>query len=111
MTTRNGLTPSQLAELRSELLAERSRLERSQAAHADADDALMVGGGDGGAYGMLGVAIDDRTQLQLEAVSEALDRIATGTYGTCAGCGEPIPYGRLLVMPEVTHCVLCSPRG
>ena len=112
MTTRNGLTPSQIAELRAELLAEVARLERMQAAHASEDAVLAVSGDVGGsAYGVLGAAVDSRTAVQLDALAEALDRLATGTYGSCAGCGEPIPYGRLLVMPEITHCMLCSPRG
>lgn len=38
----------------------------------------------------------------------ALQRMAEGTYGTCARCGRPIPLGRLQVMPATQHCVACG---
>ena len=41
-------------------------------------------------------------------LSEALDRLKSGDYGTCQACGEPIPAGRLLAIPEVTTCVACQ---
>jgi DnaK suppressor protein len=60
---------------------------------------------------------NDRTQAvltaaksQLRAVSEALDRIERGTYGTCADCGSPIPEGRLDARPEAARCVKCQAR-
>jgi RNA polymerase-binding transcription factor DksA len=42
------------------------------------------------------------------AYAAALRRIEDGTYGSCASCGNPIPYPRLSVMPETSHCVGCS---
>ena len=60
---------------------------------------------------------NDRTQAvltaaksQLRAVSDALDRIEHGTYGTCADCGTPIPEGRLDARPEAARCVKCQAR-
>lgn len=41
---------------------------------------------------------------ELEA---ALRRLAEGRYGRCDACGGPIPYGRLLVVPEARHCAGC----
>ena len=29
-------------------------------------------------------------------------------FGICIECGEPIPMGRILAMPESTHCVNCA---
>ena len=48
--------------------------------------------------------------LEQEAnqVKEAQERLADGTYGTCADCGEPIPKARLEVRPEATLCVKCQ---
>ena len=58
---------------------------------------------------------NDRTQAvltaaksQLRAVSDALDRIEHGSYGTCADCGAPIPEGRLDARPEAARCVKCQ---
>ncbi len=54
-------------------------------------------------------AATTRAQLesQHDAVLAALERVARGSYGLCERCGEAIPYGRLIVMPEVRHCVGC----
>jgi len=43
-------------------------------------------------------------------LSEALERLREGEYGTCQECGEPIAPARLRVMPEVTTCVRCQDR-
>lgn len=47
-------------------------------------------------------------ESQHDAVLAALERVATGRFGHRERCGEAIPYGGLLVMPEVTHGVGCQ---
>jgi RNA polymerase-binding transcription factor DksA len=47
-------------------------------------------------------------ELHLEAVDAALERVAGGTYGVCAGCGRPIPPERLEVRPTARTCVACA---
>lgn len=42
------------------------------------------------------------------ALTEALRRLDAGTYGACAYCGNSIPTGRLLVIPETDHCLGCG---
>ncbi|QQK80752.1 hypothetical protein HUG20_13175 [Salicibibacter cibi] len=37
-------------------------------------------------------ALNNQSQQQLDAVYQALQAIANGTYGRCDVCGEPIPY-------------------
>lgn len=102
----------QLRELKAELLSERRRLERSMDVDAYADDSLWNGGGvttltasgaDGG--------VQTRTNARYDAIVNALHRLATGNYGTCVGCDRPIPYGRLIVMPEALHCIACGSRA
>ena len=39
----------------------------------------------------------------------ALERLASGTYGLCEGCGQPIDVGRLRVVPSAIHCQHCAP--
>lgn len=46
-------------------------------------------------------------ESQLAQVRAAMSRIDDGTYGTCVGCGGPIPPERLEVMPETAYCVKC----
>ena len=46
--------------------------------------------------------------LQLRLVDEALDRLATGDYGICLGCDEPIAEKRLRALPWARYCVPCQ---
>jgi RNA polymerase-binding transcription factor DksA len=110
MTKRQTLTRAQLRDLETELQRERARLERSldlteQAnswrPDSDVADAMSNGG----------VALQPQVRARYDAVVDALQRMAGGTYGTCVTCGQAIPYGRLVVMPETTRCVSCPPRG
>jgi DnaK suppressor protein len=41
-------------------------------------------------------------------LTKALRRLRDGTYGDCVYCGNPIPAGRLLVIPETEHCLGCG---
>ena len=50
----------------------------------------------------------------MDDVRDALRRMDDGTYGTCDGCGEPIPFARLEVIPHARRCVACpaaTPSG
>jgi hypothetical protein len=49
-----------------------------------------------------------RMQSRLTQVLEALDRIKSGSYGTCARCRSPIAFERLQVIPETTTCIQCG---
>ncbi len=42
------------------------------------------------------------------AVESALERIGTGEYGWCEGCGESIKARRLQAVPWATRCVACQ---
>lgn len=46
--------------------------------------------------------------VQIEA---ALARLARGTYGTCAVCGEPIAEGRLEARPWTPFCIRHASSG
>lgn len=41
-------------------------------------------------------------------VAEAVDRIATGDYGFCAECEEPISERRLNAIPWAKFCIRCQ---
>lgn len=49
-------------------------------------------------------------ERQRDAVAAALDRVATGTYGGCVGCGKQVPEGRLDARPEAARCVACQSK-
>ncbi len=46
--------------------------------------------------------------VQLRLVEEALDRLASGHYGICLACDEPIPPKRLRALPWARYCVPCQ---
>jgi RNA polymerase-binding transcription factor DksA len=46
--------------------------------------------------------------LEVRMIEAALDRVASGTYGTCARCGDPIGEERLDVLPQTPLCRDCA---
>lgn len=47
-------------------------------------------------------------QQELRQIGAALERIAEGTYGTCAKCGDDIASERLDLLPYTPFCALCA---
>jgi DnaK suppressor protein len=45
---------------------------------------------------------------ELAAVEAALERIRSGAYGQCDGCGGKIPKARLEALPYATLCINCQ---
>jgi len=41
-------------------------------------------------------------------LTDALERLATGSYGVCESCGAPIPAARLEARPSARTCVGCA---
>jgi DnaK suppressor protein len=54
------------------------------------------------------MALSDLELVELGAVSAALHRLRTGTYGRCADCGIDIPFDRLKAEPWALRCVACE---
>jgi len=54
------------------------------------------------------LALRDRSTHQLELVNEALERLESGTFGTCMRCGKPIASARLEALPWAAHCIECQ---
>ena len=46
-------------------------------------------------------------KVKLTKLKWALSHIDEPEFGLCRECGEPIPLGRILLMPESTMCVPC----
>lgn len=44
----------------------------------------------------------------LGAIEQALERIESGTYGTCEECSGSIPKARLDALPHTPVCVKCA---
>lgn len=112
MTRGSMLTGQQLGELKAALSRERLRLER----FTELDDEINTWMESGDAVATLverevSAAVQTRVRTRYDAIVDALHRMDTGAYGTCADCGRPIPYGRLITVPEALQCITCAPRG
>lgn len=46
----------------------------------------------------------------LDQVHHALDKFASGTYGSCDDCGQPINPERLEALPHANLCIECRSR-
>lgn len=105
-----AFTAAQLHDLKFELQVERARLQRALSPYQQDVEHSHEHSGSGG-----GTATMNTTRMETEtryaAILAALDRMEKGTYGPCTECGDIIAFGRLLVMPEATHCVGCHPRS
>lgn len=49
-------------------------------------------------------------RAELAELDAAEARVASGAYGVCAVCGQPIPWGQLERRPARTVCVACTDR-
>lgn len=47
-------------------------------------------------------------ESELRDVSEALLRLAGGTYGVCTSCGQEISEARLTARPQSLLCIACQ---
>ena len=50
-------------------------------------------------------------KTRLQQIRRALEQIEQGNYGPCVRCGDPIPRGRLEIMPETRLCVSCASKS
>lgn len=53
------------------------------------------------------LALEHTLELKLKDVKMALEKIGSGTYGTCENCGKKISEERLLACPEAKTCLNC----
>jgi DnaK suppressor protein len=49
-----------------------------------------------------------KAELKLNNLTIALSNIKDPDFGLCAKCNNPIPLGRILLMPHTRFCVHCA---
>jgi DnaK suppressor protein len=49
-----------------------------------------------------------RAKFTLSKLERAFARIGTPDFGLCRACEEPIPFARLMILPETDLCVKCA---
>ena len=62
-----------------------------QSIHFDADQKLI-----------------DFVEEKLNKLKLVLNKVDDADFGICIRCGEPIPIGRVLLMPQSRNCVRCA---
>ena len=99
--TRKAQLEARLAELKARISRIEGELEEpvserfaEQATEREDDEVLE----DLGAAGV----------REVRMIEAALDRIATGSYGTCTNCGAAISEERLDVLPATPFCSECA---
>lgn len=113
------LSSEQLAEYRKRLRARRTELvEEVRRALLQSDDEhyIEMAGAvhDSGDESVADLLADlsteeiDRHVREIRELEDALQRVATGTYGLCADCGQAVEPERLDVFPAATRCYACQ---
>lgn len=54
------------------------------------------------------LTVERTLEASLRDVTQALERIENGTYGTCKYCGKPIDEKRLMARSTSTSCIDCK---
>jgi DnaK suppressor protein len=49
-----------------------------------------------------------KSKQNLHNLQKSLKMINDFDFGYCKNCEEPIPYKRLLIIPEASFCVSCA---
>ncbi|MFD7865948.1 TraR/DksA family transcriptional regulator [Streptomyces sp. NPDC059783] len=109
-------TPEEVAEARTGLTGEITRLRSELEASGQALAGLMRDSGDGAGddeadTGTKNITREHEMQLaanaqeMLEQTERALARLDAGTYGLCEICGKPIGKARMQAFPRATLCV------
>jgi RNA polymerase-binding transcription factor len=97
-------------ELRADLAADVSTLARDlEAKGEDTTPSQHPADVASDLYAREELVADELTlERDLTAVEEALGRIADGTYGVCADCGNEIALERLEARPQALRCISCQ---
>ncbi len=107
--------PLDLAAARASLVAERRRLLDELGEPIEGPGQMTYGSQAAAATHVFeqqrDLALRDRSQAELRRVDAALAKLDTGTYGTCDGCGGPIPAERLEAIPWAATCIDCARKA
>lgn len=117
----NGLSESQMAALESELKRRQAALrievreERadSQNERDRRSDREVQDRGDEAnteQWREANAAVIGHHEDEIQGIQAALSRLASGTYGLCVDCGEPIGINRLQAWPSANRCLDCQAK-
>ena len=49
-----------------------------------------------------------QAEAKLQKLKKKKKKVEDPTFGVCQRCGNPIPVGRIMLMPESNRCVRCA---
>lgn len=121
-SVKSKLSAKELEHFHGLLLTERARLEEEREqirSRSGSVDGALPEEGEGGdedtadlASAMMDkemdLSVEDEIEDLLAAVDHALQKLKEGTYGVCDMSGEPIPPGRLELIPWAALTVECQ---
>ena len=115
-----SLDPEILAELKSKLLSEKTRVEQELVriakptkAEGDFETSFNEIGSDEDENASEveeytdNLALETNLQKQLKEITDALSRMEDGTYGKCENCEADVPLERLRAYPAASKCLDC----
>ncbi len=109
------MTNHELENFRELLIAQRDELLQATRTHGkipservDTDDNDLTDQANVAVTRNLNNTIAKSEDLLLKKIDDALERIANGTYGSCAQCQGHIPLDRIRAKPSVSLCVACQ---
>lgn len=110
MRTIEGLTRSERREIESALASEIARIRRVPALFDFPDESAELSELIEAEIitGMRAPEALLQRDARYHTLTKALRRLRDGTYGQCIYCGNSIPAGRLLAIPETEHCLGCG---
>ena len=114
-----ALTPQQTQALHSTIEQRRAALltelrEDVERVRRDRPDVLVGSVPDAGDEAMVTLMAEldraeaNRDVTELRALEAARQRLADGSYGTCADCAGEIGFERLQVNPAAVRCIRCQ---
>jgi RNA polymerase-binding protein DksA len=116
--------PAQTDRFRETLLAERQRVVdaianlhdgNGRSGGDDVDEAPIDNHlGENASFALdreLDSTLEENCGHVLAAIDSALERIESGTFGTCRTCGGVIAEARLEALPYATQCIDCKRRA
>jgi DnaK suppressor protein len=112
-------TRGEMAELRSELLADVERLRSEIDAARHERESLLIDYGDGAGEDQADagtktfereheMSLANNALDMLQQDERALSRLEDGSYGQCESCGRLIGKARLQAFPRATLCMTCK---
>ncbi len=93
------------------IVAEMERLERETLSEASGENNYRDHMADQGSATFereLDMTLEENARDGLLEVTQALERMDAGTYGTCARCHAEIPVERLEAYPTASLCIACK---